>query len=177
MLSIIVPSAEKWDERREEFVYSKPCSLRLEHSLVSISKWEANWNKPFYSKKPKTSIELLDYVKCMTITQNVDPAVYMNLTAKNLEDISKYIEAPMTATWFSDENKSKRPGRTITSELVYSWMIDFGIPFECQKWHFNRLLTLIRVCEAEHRPPKKQSRSDILRHHAKLNKQRRKPRK
>ena len=177
MLTILVPPTEKWDEAKEEFIYTKSCTLRLEHSLVSISKWESKWRKPFYSKNEKTNDEVVDYVRCMTLTQNVDPSIYRNLSIQNLKDITSYINSPMTATWFSDENKNKRPGRIITSELVYSWMIDFGIPFECQKWHFNRLLTLIRVCEAEHRQPQKRSTQQQLRHYAKLNKSRRQPKK
>lgn len=179
MLLLVIPETELWDEKKQEFVYTKAVSLRLEHSLVSVSKWESKWRKPFIKtfsdKSGLSSDELIDYIRCMTLTQNVDPSVYLNLTRDNYKQIIAYIDAPMTATWFSDEKKAKPNRRVITSELIYCWMIDFGIPFECQKWHFNRLITLLRVCEAEHRQPKKRSQSDILRKHARLNKQRRKP--
>lgn len=169
-----------WDEKKNEFIYTKPCELRLEHSLVSVSKWESKWKKPFIKTFEKggdlTTEELIDYVRCMTITQNVDPKAYLNLSTENFKEIVAYIDDPMTATWFSDEKKQRPNHRTITSELIYSWMIDFGIPFECKKWHFNRLITLLRVCEAEHRPKKKTSQAELLRKHARLNKQRRKPR-
>lgn len=179
MLRIVIPGQELWDERKNEFVYTKPCEIRLEHSLVSVSKWEAKWKKPFlksFEKDGDLSFEeLIDYVRCMTITQNVEPKAYQNLSKENLKDILEYIDDPMTATWFSDEKKPRTSRRTITSELIFSWMIDFGIPFECKKWHLNRLITLLRVCEAEHRPKKKSSQSDLLKKHARLNKMRRKP--
>ena len=159
MLSITVPGAERWDEATGEFITTKECRLQLEHSLVSISKWEAKWEKPFLSKDQKTSEEMLDYIQCMTLTQCVDPNVYSNLSYENIETIYKYIDAPMTATWFSKEENRKKSRKVVTSELIYYWMIKFGIPYECQKWHLNRLITLIRVCEAEERPPKNSGKS------------------
>ena len=109
----------------------------------------------------------------MTITQNVNPIVYNNLTDKNIEDINEYIDKPMTATTFTSENKS--PNREIiTSELIYYWMFSLNIPMECQKWHLNRLLTLIRVCNIKNQPPKKMSRREIMSRNAQLNAARRK---
>lgn len=175
MLYVTVPSVELWDEAKEEFVKTKEQTLQLEHSLVSISKWEAKWCKVFLSKKEKTYEETIDYIKCMTITQNVSPDTYKYLSKDNIEQINKYISAPMTATWFSeDKSGSRSSSEQVTSELIYYWMIAFNIPFECQKWHLNRLLTLIRVCNIKNKPAKKMSRSDIMRRNASLNAARRK---
>lgn len=174
MLKIVIPICpEGWDEEKQEFVEPKYQTLQLEHSLVSISKWESKWCKPFLSKDPKTNEETIDYVKCMTLTPNVDPDVYNHLTIRNLEAINKYIEAPMTATIIY-ETKHGGNSETVTSELIYYWMIALNIPFECQKWHLNRLLTLVRVCNIKNQPPKKMSKSEIMRRNAELNAARRK---
>lgn len=175
MLQITIPARDDlWDEVNGEFVTSKEQKLVLEHSLISLSKWESNWCKPFLSKQEKTTEETIDYIRCMTLTQNVDPKVYNFLTDENIRDINAYIEAPMTATWFSNSNTGKQNREQITAELVYYWMIALNIPFECQKWHLNRLLTLIRVCEIKNSPPKKMSRREILSRNAALNAARRK---
>lgn len=174
MLQITIPAVEQWDERKQEFVTTKEQTLQLEHSLVSISKWESKWCKAFLTKQEKTIEETLDYIKCMTITQNVDPEVYNYLTNENIEEINKYIEAPMTATYFSDDKTAKPSREQITAELIYYWMIALNIPFECQKWHLNRLLTLIRVCNIKNQPPKKRSRKEIMSRNAALNAARRK---
>lgn len=175
MLQITIPSRDDlWDESKGEFVTSKEQKLVLEHSLVSLSKWESKWCKPFLSKQEKTTEETIDYIRCMTLTQNVDPEVYNFLTDDNIRDVNAYIEAPMTATWFSNSNTGKQNREQITAELVYYWMIALNIPFECQKWHLNRLLTLIRVCEVKNSPPKKMSRRELLNRNAALNAARRK---
>lgn len=162
-----------WDEVNEEFVYFKGQSLQLEHSLVSLSKWESKWCKPFLSGEEKTTEEILDYVRCMTLTQNVDRKIYDFLTDGNIVSIEQYINAPMTATTFSVDPSESRGREIITAEIIYYWMVSFNIPFECQKWHLNRLLTLIKVCERKNRPPKKMSKRDILSRNARLNAQRR----
>ena len=175
MLQITIPSRDDlWDESKGEFVTSKEQKLVLEHSLVSLSKWESKWCKPFLSKQEKTTEETIDYIRCMTLTQNVDPEVYNFLTDDNIRDVNAYIEAPMTATWISNSNTGKQNREQITAELVYYWMIALNIPFECQKWHLNRLLTLIRVCEVKNSPPKKMSRRELLNRNAALNAARRK---
>lgn len=174
MLQITVPADELWDEAKGEFVPVKEQTLQLEHSLISLSKWESKWCKSFFSKKEKTYEETIDYIKCMTLTQNVKPNVYLNLSRENIDEINKYIEAPMTATVFSEDSMRKSSRETITSELIYYWMIALNIPFECQKWHLNRLLTLIRVCEIKNTPPKKMSRREIMSRNAALNAARRK---
>lgn len=177
MLKIIIPGDEQWDPGKEEFVQSrKDQPLQLEHSLVSISKWESKWCKPFLRKEPMTDEEIADYVRCMTLTQNVDPEVYRYLTSENIEQVNQYINAPMTATWFTEEKNSRRKGNggeQVTSELIYYWMIALNIPPEYQKWHLNRLLTLIRVCNTKNQPAKKMNKRDILKRNAALNEARR----
>lgn len=173
MLKITIPETDLFDEVTEEFIHVKEQTLQLEHSLVSLSKWESKWCKSFLFTKEKTLEETLDYIKCMTLTQNVSPYVYRCLTRENIQAINDYISAPMTATYFSDD-KSGRGREIVTSELIYYWMIALSIPFECQKWHLNRLLTLIRVCNIKNQPPKKMSRSAIMSRNAALNAARRK---
>lgn len=173
MLQITIPAREQWDDLKQEFIVSKEQTLQLEHSLVSVSKWESKWNKPFLTNQPKTREETIDYVRCMTITQNVEPEVYYNLTQKNLEDIFKYVDAPMTATTFSNNGSKKTSREITTSELIYYWMVALEIPFECQKWHLNRLITLIRVCNEKNQPPKKQSKRETMNQYAALNAARR----
>lgn len=174
MLRITIPAVEQWDEAKQEFIYTKEQTLSLEHSLVSLSKWESKWCKAFLRKQEKTFEETLDYIKCMTLTQNVDPEVYNYLTNGNINEINEYIEAPMTATYFSDEKTSKISREQVTAELIYYWMIALNIPFECQKWHLNRLITLIKVCNIKNQPPKKRSKKDIMSRNAALNAARRK---
>lgn len=175
MLTITVPiSPEGWDEDKQEFVQPKSQILQLEHSLISLSKWESKWQKPFYSKKEMTDEEALDYIKCMTLNKNVDPDIYNHLTRENIDDVMKYIGNPMTATTFGKDDKSNNSREVITSELIYYWMIASNIPFECQKWHLNRLITLIRVCSIKNTPPKKMSKREIMSRNAALNAARRK---
>lgn len=175
MLRIDVPlSPEGWDEEKEMFVSAKTFTLTLEHSLVSLSKWESKWCKPFLTAQEKTDEQVLDYIKYMTLTQNVPPDVYNALSAENYEEIKKYIDAPMTATTFSNEPGGKGGREIVTAELIYYWMIALQIPFECQKWHLNRLLTLIKVCNIKNTPPKKMGKKDVMSRNASLNAARRK---
>jgi hypothetical protein len=147
--------------------------LQLEHSLVSLSKWESRWCKPFMSKTEKTTEQTIDYIRCMTITQNIPDDVYNGITSEIVEQVSRYIEAPMTATTFSDDKKNVVNRDIITAEIIYYWMIALNIPFECQKWHLNRLLTLINVCNIKSQPKKKTSKKDIMSRNAALNEARR----
>lgn len=174
MLYLTIPQTEAWDEQKQEFIDVKAQKLQLEHSLVSLSKWEAKWQKPFLGKSEKSLDELMDYVRCMTLTQNVKPEVYKFLTDNNVRELNRYIEAPMTATTFFEDEAKKLNRETITAEIIYYWMIALNIPFECQKWHLNRLLTLIRVCNIKNNPPKKRSTREIMRRNTALNKARRK---
>ena len=175
------PDIELFDEEKGEFfvVPGKPAvkeyTLQLEHSLVSLSKWESKWCKPFLSNKNMTEEETIDYIKCMTITQNVPQDVYNNLTADNIKEVSEYIDSPMTATTFSDNGNTKGGSREIvTAELIYYWMIALQIPPEYRKWHLNKLLTLIRVCNIKNTPPKKMSKKATMSRNAQLNAARRK---
>lgn len=171
MLTITIPAIELYDEVAEEFISSPETKLELEHSLVSISKWESKWEKPFLSDEQKSTEETIDYIRAMTVTPDVPPNTYSNLTGEHVKEISDYIDSKMTATWF---NETKTSGRKeiITSEIVYYWMITLNIPFECQDWHFERLLTLIKVCNEKNAPAKKMSRSEIAARNRALNAQR-----
>ena len=173
MLTIVIPGLEYFNEETEEFTYYDDVKVQLEHSLVSVSKWESKWCKPFLNGKDKTMEEIIDYVKCMAVDDSIDFAVFDRLTERNLIEINDYIGRPMTATTFSNEQKSG--GREIiTSEIIYYWMVAFNIPFECQKWHLNRLLTLIKVCSIKNKAPKKMNKRDIMSRNAALNAARRK---
>ena len=161
MLQLEIVPREEWNHTTQEFVYTPGAKLQLEHSLVSISKWEAKHCKVFLSKEPKTVEETIDYIRCMTLTQNVDPDVYNYITPENMQQVNAYLEAPMTAT-VVPETPGPKSRETITSELIYFWMISYNIPVKFEKWHLNRLLTLIRVCSFKNTTPKKQSPRDIM---------------
>lgn len=174
MLTVVIPAAEGFDEEKSMFLYYKEQKLTLEHSLVSISKWESKWNRPFLNTE-KSAEETIDYIRCMTLTQNVPEDVYYRIPPYVIDKITKYIDAPMTATTFSelDNDGRKRNRDVVTSELIYYWMIAAQVPFECQKWHINRLLTLLRVCSVKNAPPKKMGKNKISKMYADLNEKRR----
>lgn len=173
MLQLSIKACEFYDESKNEFVDVKATTIQLEHSLISISKWESKWEKPFLSSDSKTREEVVDYIRCMTITPNVDPNLYLALSAENFKRINDYIGAKMSATWFNE--RESRPGRreVVTSELIYYWMIAYNIPPEYQKWHLNRLMNLIRICSIKSQNPKKRSKRDIMQSNAQLNAMRR----
>lgn len=172
MLTIIVPGIEMFDDEKQEFVTQDGIALDLEHSLVSLSKWESKYEKPFLGKD-KTTEEVLEYIKIMTLTPNIEDTIYEHLSPHNLEDINAYIDAKMTATWFSEAPGAPQTRDVITAELIYYWMITFQIPWECQYWHLNRLFTLIRVCNIKQSKPKKMSRAELAARNRELNVQRR----
>lgn len=177
MLTLTVSGTESWDERKEEFVSVDDQTIQLEHSLVSLSKWESKWNKPFLSNTKKTDEETIDYIKCMTITPDVDPNIYNLLTDDDIIKVDEYIRAPMTATTFSDDKKPQKPSREIiTSEIIYYWLTALQVPFvdECQHWHLNRLITFIKVCNIKNAPRKKRSQREIMSQNAALNAARKK---
>lgn len=169
MLKIQVKGRELFDEETLTFISAKDTVLQLEHSLISLAKWESKWHKPFLNNEQKTEEEMRDYIRCMTITQNVDPDVYYCMSEENLLEIKRYMEDPMTATWFNDKNNPKSRQKAVTAELIYYWMITLGVPLEWEKRHLNRLLTLIRVCNNENAPKKKMSRKDVYKQNAALN--------
>lgn len=169
MLKIKIEAREDYDPVRNEFYYTKEQTLVLEHSLVSLAKWESKWCKPFLSEDEKTREELLDYVRCMTISQNMDPNVYGRLTDKELSQIIQYIESPMTATTITNHEKTTGRKEVITAEIFYYWMTALNIPFECQKWHLNRLYTLIQVCAIKSQPGKKMPKSARNKYNTSLN--------
>lgn len=181
MLEVIIPArpdSEYWDSGREEFIKRRGCKeqkLQLEHSLVSLRKWESKWHKPFLSKKQMTDEETVDYIRCMTKTQNVPPEVYENIPDSVFKEITEYINDPMTATWFSDnKGKGSNSGEVVTAELIYYWMIALQIPHTYEKWHLNSLLTLIKVCNLKNTPPKKMGKKATASHYAAINAARRK---
>lgn len=173
MLKIVIPEREFFNERTEKFEYTKPQEVTLEHSLISISKWESKWHKPFLDEKhEKTDEEFIDYIRCMSLV-NLPDEVFENISERNKAEILMYINDSQTATWFAEDKTPPPSNKIITSEVIYSWMIQNEVPFECQKWHLNRLLTLIRVCSLENMPAKKMSPASILSQNTSLNKMRR----
>lgn len=173
MLKLEIPDVELYNEEKNEFFTIPGCTLVLEHSLVSLSKWEAKWHKPFLAKDNKSRKEILDYVRCMTITQNVNDDIYKYMPSHILDRIGDYIEDPMTATTFAQNNSKNSVSReVITSEIIYFWMINFNIPMECQKWHLNRLLTLINVCNLKFQPKRKMTPQEIAARNRALNAER-----
>lgn len=172
MLQLTIRETELWDESKQEFIFVKGQTIQLEHSLISLQRWESKWKKAFLSKQEKTFEETMDYIRCMTITQNVDPMVYKCLTPEQMNEINSYISATMTATVIVDREKSTS-NKVITAELIYYWMISFNIPFECRKWHLDQLLTLIRVFDVENRPKKKRPQRDVLSEYRAINEARR----
>ena len=173
MLTIVIPDQELFNDVTQEFVDIKGRELKLEHSLVSLSKWESIFHKPFLSKEDKTHSETINYVKCMTITQNVPDNVYKAITPGNIAQVTAYIENPMTATTFNQDEQNKTVNReVITAEIIYYWMIALQVPMECQKWHLNRLLTLINVCNIKNKPNQKLSRAQVLARNKALNAER-----
>jgi hypothetical protein len=171
MLTIVIPLQEAFNEETSTFEIVSSVSLSFEHSLVSLSKWESNFEKPFLSSKDKTSVELMWYIKAMILDPEFPPEVFDHFTNDIIDQLNAYINAKMTATWFSDSAAAKRSQEVITAEIIYHWMISLGIPFECQHWHLNRLLTLIRVCNEKNAPKKMSAREIALRNRA-LNEQR-----
>lgn len=172
-LTLIIPKTDDlWDPVKEEFVTQPAATLHLEHSLMSVSKWEAKYHRPFlYRQDKKSSEEMLDYIRMMTFSSKVDDSVYYRITQEQYDQISAYIEDPMTASTVRETGSPSR--EIVTSELIYYWMISLNIPFECQKWHLNRLIMLIRVCSAKNAKPRKMSKGEIRRRNSALNAARR----
>lgn len=174
MLIVVVPATDGklFNEVTQEFINTKETTLQLEHSLVSVSKWESKWKKPFINSD-KSVEESVDYIKCMTVNHNIQDEVYQILDDSVMQKIMDYIGDPMTATTITKDLAERQSREVITAEIIYYWMIAQNIPFECRKWHLNKLLTLIRVCAIKNAPPKKMKKGEIMARNKSLNAARR----
>lgn len=177
MKTIIIPKSEYYDQAKNEFVYIDETVLKLEHSLLALSEWEAKWKKPFFTQKSRTIGEMRDYVRCMTIGKKAPEIVYASISIDLLKDIFEYVNDSRTATWINERKPmGGMPGsrnQVITSELIYYWMVAAQVPFEAEKWHLSRLFMLLRICSIKSQPSKKMSKNEVLRQHAALNAARR----
>ena len=173
MLRIKITSGEAFDEESQKFVDIEPEYLDFEHSLVSLSKWEAEYEKPFLSKEEKTTEEIRAYLRHMLLTPDVSDEKLDRLSSEDYNRINEYISAKRTATWFREGPVGRGPQPTITSELIYYWMVAMTIDWDAQYWHINRLLTLIRICNEKNAPKKKMSRAEMAAQRRSLNEQRR----
>jgi hypothetical protein len=174
MLEIVVSGKEVFDEELNAFFTQGGFELQLEHSLVSLSKWESIFEKPFLTEEQKTAEEIFEYIKCMTLTPKVPEGIFRKLTDDHVKAINAYIEAKRTATWFEDlPGTPPRSREIVTSEVIYYWMVAFNIPIECERWHLNRLFTLVRVCNLKNAKPEQMSRAAIVTRNRTLNAQRR----
>lgn len=173
MLRIVIPACELFNEATEEFVNLEELSVDLEHSLVSLSKWESEWEVPFLGKTDKTEEQALSYIKMMIVNPEPAPEIYGRITNENINAVNEYINMRMTATWVNDPPSARAGRETITAELIYYWMIALGIPLECESWHLNKLLTLIKVCNLKNAPKKKMNSAEIANKQREMNAQRR----
>ena len=173
MLTITIPEQELYDRKTQMFFTVPATELSLEHSLLSLSKWESKWKKPFLQAKSLTSEESLDYIRCMTVGKVSDPNIYKRLTQQNMQEIEEYIHDPMTATVIRQDPYVKPNREIFTAEIFYYLMAAHNIPMECQKWHLNRLITLIQVCNEKNKQPRKMSKKDIMAQQRALNASRR----
>lgn len=177
MLELHIKSRELWDSENDQFVYIDECDLKLEHSLVSISKWEAKYHVSFINTKDKTAEQTFDYIRMMIIGKVPSDEVLASLTNEQIQQISDYINNPMTATTFSKEDEEeieakKKKNKFTTSEEIYYWMTAENIPFECQYWHLNRLIALVKICAIYNKPkddkPKKLTSTDLVSRRARM---------
>lgn len=180
MYELKVKGGELYNNLTKEFIYVKPHTLIIEHSLISLHAWEAIWHIPFLGDQKLNYEQIVSYIKCMTLNHDVDPNIYLFITDENIKEVNAYIDNPMTATWFGDglgtsKKKKKRAGRIVTAELLYYYMLSLNIPFECRKWHLNQLITLIKVCNEENETPnKKVSKRDFIKRRDEINEMRKK---
>lgn len=173
MLRIVVEENEVYDEEKNEFSVVGGIVLDFEHSLLALSKWESKYKKPFLSSEERTSEETFGYLEAMLLTPGVGLDVLLRSSSETLDKVQEYIQSSESATTFGEMPERRGRGETITSELIYYWLVAFNIPFECEKWHLNRLLSLIRICNMKNTPPKKMSKSEIAQRNRELNAKRR----
>ncbi len=169
MLRIIIKGEELFNETDNTFSSTEDVVFDLEHSLISLSKWESKYEKPFLSSEKKTSEEILEYIKTMVITPDPDLDVLYRCDKENLDEVQRYIDSKQSATTFGAMPERRGPGETITSELIYYWIVFFNIPFDCQYWHLNRLFSLIKICNIKSSKPKKLSRNEMAQRNRELN--------
>jgi hypothetical protein len=175
LLQLWVGQDEFLDSETNRFIKTGGTLLMLEHSLASLSKWEETWEVPFISTN-RTTEQTIDYIRCMVLNPDVDDTVLSRLRDPDIVAINEYIGRKMTATTIAESNTKDSNKRVITAELLYHWMIGNSIPMECQYWHLNKLLMLIRVISEENTPPdkrKKMSRAEIMERNRRLNAERR----
>lgn len=172
MLRIIIEGDEVYDEEKNEFSTVNDVVVDLEHSLVSLSKWESEFQKPFLMPGEKSAEEIFGYIKAMVLTPGAGLDVLQRCSQKNIQEIQQYIDSSQSATTFGSMPERRGPSEVITSELIYYWMVAFNIPFECQTWHLNRLFALIRICNIKNSPPKKMTRHEIAERNRQLNAER-----
>jgi hypothetical protein len=172
MLRLVVPEEELFDERTSEFINVDSVELELEHSLLSLSKWESFFEKSFLGTDDKTDEEVMYYVWCMVLDDRIDQSVLKRLSPQNLREINEYISSKQSATTFGEMPSRPGRGEVITAELIYYWMVAFTIPFECEAWHLNRLFSLIKICNIKNSKPQKQSKQDVAKRYQEINAQR-----
>lgn len=169
MLKIVIDGTENFNNNTQTFHQLDDIVIELEHSLVSVAKWESIYQKAFLSDNKKTSDEIFEYFKNMIVRCNADLDVLDKCSQENFNKIQEYIDSNQSATTFGSMPERRGPGEIITSELIYYWMIAFNVPFECQFWHLNRLFSLIRICNIKNSKPKKMSRTEIAQRNSELN--------
>lgn len=171
MLEVIIPEDEFYDQSTNKFITIPSCKIVIEHSLISVAKWESKWHMPYLSDSPRSPIQELDYIKCMIIGSIPNDLTLKTLSAENIKLIRDYINNPMTATTFQKNSKSTGRGKkeNTTAETIYAHMFAHSIPIDCQKWHLNRLLTLLRVCDLKNSPRDKMTKKQTAMWNAEQN--------
>lgn len=173
MLRIIIEGDELFDESTNEFSRVGDIVIDLEHSLVSLSKWESMYQKPFLSSEKRSTEEIFGYLKAMMLDADIDSNLVRRFSQKTIDQIQEYIDSSQSATTFGNMPARNGPGEVITSELIYYWIVSYNIPFEVERWHLNRLFSLIRICNLKNSKPKRMSRNEIAQRNRELNAQRR----
>lgn len=176
MIQLEIEGSEFFNETKQEFYYTNPCVVMLEHSLLSVAKWESKWKKPFLSSRKDdvlTNAALYDYFRCMEVEPCIESMWPVSLSPSQYQKLLKYIDEEQTATKFYSYKKDKTLSRqTITSELIYYWMASLNIPFECERWHLSRLLTLIHIASVKGQTGKKMTQKETMQMYAELNEKR-----